>query len=208
MPGMMDTILNLGLNETSLQGPDQADRQRALCLRRLSPLHPAVRQDRARHQRRAFRRDAWPRSSASTARAGSGPERRASEGTGRRVPRHRQAPHRQAVPARSLRAAGNRGRRGVPLLDGQARGGLPQAVQDHQGPGQRHRGQRLHHGVRQHGQRFRHRRGLHAQPRHRRERDLRRIPDQCAGRRRGGGHPHAQGRSPRWNRKCRRSTAS
>ena len=56
MPGMMDTILNLGLNETSLQGPDQADRQPAFCLRRLPPLHPAVRQDRAGHRRRAFRR--------------------------------------------------------------------------------------------------------------------------------------------------------
>ena len=35
-------------------------------------------------------------------------------------------------------------------------------------------------------------RGLHAQSRHRRERDLRRISGQRAGRGRGGGHPHAQ----------------
>jgi pyruvate, orthophosphate dikinase len=32
MPGMMDTILNLGLNEATLAGADPADRQRALRL--------------------------------------------------------------------------------------------------------------------------------------------------------------------------------
>ena len=47
MPGMMDTILNLGLNEETLPGLIRADRESALRLRRLAALRPAVRQDRA-----------------------------------------------------------------------------------------------------------------------------------------------------------------
>ena len=43
MPGMMDTVLNLGLNDETLAGADRPDRQRALRLGRLSPLHADVR---------------------------------------------------------------------------------------------------------------------------------------------------------------------
>ena len=42
MPGMMDTILNLGLNETVVEGFAAADRQSPLRLRLLPPLHPDV----------------------------------------------------------------------------------------------------------------------------------------------------------------------
>ena len=42
MPGMMDTILNLGLNDEVRTGPGQADQQPPLCLRQLSPFHPDV----------------------------------------------------------------------------------------------------------------------------------------------------------------------
>ncbi len=55
----------------------------------------------------------------------------------------------------------------------------------------RHRRQRAGHGVRQHGRDLGHRRGLHAQPGHRREGVLRRVPGERAGRGRGGRHPHA-----------------
>ena len=48
MPGMMDTVLNIGLNETTLRGPDRADRQRALRLGQLPPLRADVRRRRAR----------------------------------------------------------------------------------------------------------------------------------------------------------------
>ena len=41
MPGMMDTILNLGLNDATVEGLAAEDRQRALRLRQLPPLHPA-----------------------------------------------------------------------------------------------------------------------------------------------------------------------
>ena len=33
MPGMMDTVLNLGLNDDDCRGADRRDRQSALCLR-------------------------------------------------------------------------------------------------------------------------------------------------------------------------------
>ncbi len=51
MPGMMDTVLNLGLNAETSQGPGRSDRRRALRQGRLPPFHPAVQQDRAGHQR-------------------------------------------------------------------------------------------------------------------------------------------------------------
>ena len=42
MPGMMDTILNLGLNDQAVEGPGQKDQQPPFCLRLLPPLHPDV----------------------------------------------------------------------------------------------------------------------------------------------------------------------
>ena len=56
-----------------------------------------------------------------------------------------------------------------------------------------HRGQRAGHGVRQHGQDLGNGRRLHAQSIDRREEALRRVPDQCPGRRRGRRHPHPAG---------------
>ena len=55
MPGMMDTVLNLGLNDDVRAGPRQADRQRAVRVRLLPPLRADVRQDRARRPRRRLR---------------------------------------------------------------------------------------------------------------------------------------------------------
>ncbi|MCK7522391.1 MAG: hypothetical protein MZV64_34315 [Ignavibacteriales bacterium] len=52
MPGMMDTILNLGLNDRDGRGPGRQDRQRALRLRLLPPLRPDVRRRRPRPQAR------------------------------------------------------------------------------------------------------------------------------------------------------------
>jgi phosphoenolpyruvate synthase/pyruvate phosphate dikinase len=43
MPGMMDTILNLGLNDEAVAGLAARKRQRALRLGQLPPLHPDVR---------------------------------------------------------------------------------------------------------------------------------------------------------------------
>jgi pyruvate,orthophosphate dikinase len=47
MPGMMDTVLNLGLNEETLCRAWAADGQREIRLRCLSPVHSALRKDRA-----------------------------------------------------------------------------------------------------------------------------------------------------------------
>ena len=51
MPGMLDTVLNLGLNDESVRGPGRAHRQRALRLGLLPALRADVRQRRARHRR-------------------------------------------------------------------------------------------------------------------------------------------------------------
>ena len=55
MPGMMETVLNIGLQRRVGAGPGQAGRQRAVRLGLLPPADPDVRQDRARHRRRALR---------------------------------------------------------------------------------------------------------------------------------------------------------
>ena len=56
MPGMMDTVLNLGLNDTSLAGLGGAQWRRALCLGLLPAPAADVRQRRPRRSRRALRR--------------------------------------------------------------------------------------------------------------------------------------------------------
>ena len=49
MPGMMDTILNLGLNDETVLARGKGHQERALRLGLLSPLHPNV--WRCRHGR-------------------------------------------------------------------------------------------------------------------------------------------------------------
>ena len=55
MPGMMDTVLNLGLNEASVQGLAKQRGRHAVRERRLPPVHPDVRQDRDGRPRRGVR---------------------------------------------------------------------------------------------------------------------------------------------------------
>ncbi len=55
MPGMLDTVLNLGLQRRVGRGPRARDRQRALRLGLLPPLRADVRQRLPRHPRRALR---------------------------------------------------------------------------------------------------------------------------------------------------------
>ncbi len=51
MPGMMDTILNLGLNDEAAAGARGRDRQQALRLRLVPAADPDVRRGRGRHRR-------------------------------------------------------------------------------------------------------------------------------------------------------------
>jgi phosphoenolpyruvate synthase/pyruvate phosphate dikinase len=148
MPGMMDTILNLGLNKTTLQG-----------------LIAQTGNER-------FAYDAHRRFIQLFGKIALGiadePFDAAMAAIKRRV-----GAAQDALPGRSIRTARNRHRGGVPFVEWQARHRLPQAVPHYPGNGQRHGGEHRHHGFRQHGQRLRHRRRLHAQSGHRREPYLR-----------------------------------
>ncbi len=50
MPGMMDTVLNLGLNEKTVEGLGEADKKPPFCIRLLPAFRPDVRGCRARAQ--------------------------------------------------------------------------------------------------------------------------------------------------------------
>ena len=192
MPGMMDTILNLGLNAADAAGARRADRQSAVHLGRLPPLHPALRQDRDGRSRRGIRRGDGVGQAQARRRARRRPRCRCAAGARAGVPRRLPGADGSAAADRSLRAARALHPRGIPVVERQARGRLPAAVQDHAGDGQRHGGQRLHDGLRQHGRRLCDRRGLHAQSGYRREPHLRRISRERAGRGRRRRHPHAE----------------
>ena len=61
MPGMMDTVLNLGLNDETVEGLAAASRRPALRLGQLPPLHPDVCRRRARPRPRPVRGSARDR---------------------------------------------------------------------------------------------------------------------------------------------------
>ena len=90
---------------------------------------------------------------------------------------------------RRTRSPRARDRSRLQELDGRPRHPLPRAERDPRAP--RDGRQRAVHGLRKHGRRHRHRRGLHAQSLDRREQVLRRVPRQRPGRRRRRRHPHS-----------------
>ena len=55
MPGMMDTILNVGLDDESVEGLAETHRQPPLRLRLVPPADPDVRRDRRRDRRPPLR---------------------------------------------------------------------------------------------------------------------------------------------------------
>ena len=85
MPGMMETVLNVGLNDESVRGLADAERRRAVRARLLPPAAPDVRRHRARHRVRGVL---------------AGP-RQAEEGPRHRV-RHRPRRRRPARAGRDL----------------------------------------------------------------------------------------------------------
>jgi pyruvate,orthophosphate dikinase len=110
MPGMMDTILNLGLNKTTLKGLIKQTGNARFgydAYRRFIQLFGKI---ALGHCRRAFRRGDGPDQEPVRRFSGRRPQGRASGRTGDRVPRHR----RSGIPAspsrRSLQATRNRHR--------------------------------------------------------------------------------------------------
>ena len=189
MPGMMDTVLNLGLNDTTVEGLAKAANDARFAwdsYRRFIQMYGSVVLGVDHHRFEEIiehaKLDAGViEDTALTA------QRLARGGGGLQGPGA--AGDRQAVPAGSAGAALGRHRRGVRVLDEPARHHLSPAARH---PGRLgHRRQRAGHGVRQHGQRLRHRRLLHPRPVHRREHVLRRVPGERAGRGRRRRHPHA-----------------
>jgi hypothetical protein len=218
MPGMMDTVLNLGLNDETVEGSPRSPATRASpmtataassrCIRTscsassiiISRTSSRPKEDKGVHARHRLDRRRLGRRLVSRATRSA-----SSRETGKPFP--------QDV----ARAAVGRDRRGVRLLDERARGHLPPPAR-HPGTG----------APRSTCRRWcsatwaRPRRPASpspAIPRPARAR-LRRIPDQRAGRGRRRRHPHAAGShrsararrpaptSRRWKRRCRRRSPS
>ncbi len=189
MPGMMDTILNLGLNDETvkaLEAKSSNPRFAYDCYRRFIQMYGNVVLEIDKHdfdevfdgqKKKAKAKLDTDLTAEDLQEVIAGYKKLVQKKTGKPFPQ-------DAIEQLAWRA-----RRRVPLLVQRPRQALPQDEPDSRRPG--HRRQRAGHGVRQPGRDFGHRRGLHAQPRHRREGFLRRVPGERAGRRRGGRHPHA-----------------
>ena len=186
---MMETVLNIGLNDAACVGLARQQRRRAVRVgllpaaalrcsgRRCSACTSDVFEDGARPPE--GRRAAPRPTSTSTA------------DDLRELVRAYKAAHPRArrprLPAGPARAAGPGGPRGLRLVERRAGDALPPPRAHPRRP--RHRGQRRRHGVRQPRRRLRHRRGLHPRPGHRRPGRLRRLPAERAGRGRRRRHP-------------------
>ena len=206
MPGMMDTVLNLGLNDGVRRGAGGAHRQPALRVGLLPPARADVRRRRARRAQRALRgRDRADQARARRHAGHRARHRRAARADGALQGALR-LPHR---PARAARAGHPRGLR---LVDGRARRRLPA----HQPHPRRlgHGGQRPADGLRQQGPDLGLRRGLLARRGHRGARAQRRLPHRRPGRGRGlracarrATSPSSPSGCPRRTRSCSRSCA-
>ena len=211
---MMDTILNLGLNDETVAGAREGDRERALRLGLLPPLHPDVRRRRPRRPEEPGRgpravRDRDPGLQArevprATSKTRSSPPRTCRNSSSASRPSSRSAPARTS--RRPVGAAPRRRRRRVRLVDERPRDRLPPQVQHPHGVG--HRRQRAGHGLRQHRRPVRLRRRLHPRSRHRRKGVLRRIPDQRPGRGRRRRRAHARSPWPSSRTRCPPPTRS
>ena len=191
MPGMMDTILNLGLNDETVAAHDSQERQSALRIRLLPPLHPDVRRT-------------WCSISTSTI---STPSSTAARRKAKRQVRYRPDGRRSEGRHRRLQEAGAEERPAKPFPQdameqlSMARDAVFRSwltiranhyrkmnnIPDDLGTAVNvqamvfgNLGDTSATGV-----------GFTRNPVHRREDVLRRVPDQRAGRRRGGRHPHA-----------------
>ncbi len=188
MPGMMDTVLNLGLNEETLHGLVALtgnerfgwDAYRRF-IQMFGRIVMDVKGERFDHALEAAK-------AARGAEQDTDLDRRRPQDADRGVQGDRPRGHRSRLPERPERAARPRDQGRVRQLVRQAGDGLPQQPEDRPRP--RHRGQRRDDGLRQHGRRLGDRRRLHPRPEHRREGAVRRVPHQRPGRGRRRRHPH------------------
>ena len=189
MPGMMDTVLNLGLNPDTVAG-----------IIRLTGNE-------------RFGYDAWRRFVAMFGRIVLDIEAAAFDEPLEELKEKRHAKADTDLSAEDLRALADRyqeivqKRTGEPFptdpvqaararrarrlrqLVRQAGARLSRVQQDPARSG--HSGEHRDHGLREHGLGLRHRGGLHSRPQYRREGHLRGVPDERSGRGRCGGHPDA-----------------
>ena len=188
MPGMMDTVLNLGLNEETLHGLVALTGNERFgwdAYRRFIQMFGRIVMD-VKGERFDHALEA--------AKAARGAEQDTDltaddlKTLDRGLQGDRPRGHRSRLPERPERAARPRDQGRVRELVRQAGDGLPQQPEDRPRP--RNGGQRRDHGLRQHGRRLGDRRGVHPRPEHRREDALRRVPHQRPGRGRRGRHPH------------------
>ncbi len=164
MPGMMDTVLNLGLNDATVEALAKSRRRRALRLGLLSPLHPDV------FQRGAGRRPPHFEEILEIYKDQQGHhlDTDLTAEDWRQIVAELQGGGRardRASPSRRIRSEQLWGAIGAvfSVLDEPARHHLSPPARH---PGELgHGGQRPGHGVRQHGRDLGHRRGLHPQSR-------------------------------------------
>ena len=174
MPGMMDTILNLGLNDVSTEGLAKRTGHERFALdsyRRLVQMYGEVVDGIDGAPLRA----AADRPEADEGRpAGHGSRRRRPARPRRRLQGDLRGGDRQPVPAGRARPAHARGSRRLRVVGQPARAGVPPGARH---PGRhRHRRQRDADGLRQQGRHVGDRRLLHARPRDRGAGPLRRVP--------------------------------
>ena len=187
MPGMMDTVLNLGLNEETLHGLVALtgnerfgwDAYRRF-IQMFGRIVMDVKGERFDHALEAAKE-------AHGAAQDTDLDAAALQAVAERVQGDRAGRHRPRVPERSVRPARPRHQGRLRELVRQAGDGLSQQPEDRPRP--RHGRQRRHDGLRQHGRRLRYGRRVHPRPEHRREGPVRRVPDQRPGRGRRGRHP-------------------
>ena len=209
MPGMMDTVLNLGLNDESVKGlANQTGGDMRFAndaYRRFIQMFGKIVMD--------VPSDAFEHA-LDEAKERKGPGTQDTDldvdDLSALIDRFRaiyQEHTGRGVPAGSQGPAAFGHRRGLLVVERQARGGLPPAEQDLRRPG--HRREHPGDGVRQPRRRLGDRRRVHARPRDRREGAVRRLPLERAGRGRGRRHPqHAAYRRARAVGSGRRTPSS
>ena len=157
MPGMMETVLNIGLNDDVGARAREPGGQRAVRVGLLPPADPDVRQDRARHRRRAVRARARRAQAEQGRHRRPRPRRGRPAAAGRGVQGDRRA-SRRAPSSRRTRASSStwRSRAVFTSWNTDRARALPPPGADPERPG--HRGERGGDGVRQPRPGLRHRR--------------------------------------------------